>query len=46
VEGWYCRTGNYPGTVEALLKAGAKPPEKIGGTDAVKEVLRQHGAKK
>ncbi|MEO8426579.1 MAG: ankyrin repeat domain-containing protein [Verrucomicrobiota bacterium] len=39
--GWYCRTGNYAGTVEALLKAGAKPPEKIGGTDAVKEVLRE-----
>jgi ankyrin repeat protein len=38
--GWYCRTGNYAATVEALLKAGAKPPEKIAGTDAVKEVLR------
>jgi len=39
--GWYCRTGNYAATVEALLKAGAKPPEKIAGTDAVKEVLRR-----
>jgi hypothetical protein len=38
--GWYCRTGNYAATVEALLKAGAKPPEKISGADAVKEVLR------
>lgn len=40
--GWYCKNGDYAGTVEALLKAGAKPPEKIGGTDAVKEVLRRH----
>jgi len=43
--GWYCRTGNYAATVEALLKAGAKPPEKIAGTDAVKEVLRGYGVK-
>jgi len=42
--GWYCKTGDYTGTVEALLKAGAKPPEKIGGTEAVKEVLRRYGA--
>src|SRR6185503_6529073 len=26
--GWYCRTGSYPATVEVLLKAGAKLPEK------------------
>ena len=43
--GWYCRTGNYAATVEALLKAGAKPPEKIAGTDAVKEVLRRYVVK-
>jgi ankyrin repeat protein len=43
--GWYCRTGNYAATVEALLKAGAKPPEKIAGTDAVKEVLRGYCGK-
>ena len=41
--GWYCRTGNYPATVETLLKAGAKL-KKGGGTDAVKEVLRRYGA--
>jgi hypothetical protein len=41
--GWHCRTGNYPATVEALLKAGAKLPKKIGGTDAVKEVLQRYG---
>jgi ankyrin repeat protein len=43
--GWYCRTGNYAATVGALLKAGAKLPEKVTGTDAVKEVLRRYGAK-
>jgi hypothetical protein len=40
--GWHCETGNYPATVEALLKAGVKLPEKDGGTDSVKEVLRRH----
>jgi ankyrin repeat protein len=39
--GWYCRTGNYAGTVEAMLNAGAKPPEKLSGTQSVKEVLRK-----
>jgi hypothetical protein len=43
--GWYCESGDYAGTVELLLKAGAKLPEKIGGTDAVKEVLKRHGMK-
>jgi ankyrin repeat protein len=42
--GWYCRTGNYAATVEALLQSGAKLSEKMtGGTEAVKEVLRRHG---
>src|SRR5947208_914875 len=41
--GWHCRTGNYPATIETLLKAGAKL-KKGGGTDDVKEVLRQYGA--
>jgi ankyrin repeat protein len=40
--GWYCDTGDYAGTVETLLKAGAKMPENDGGTDAVKEVLRRY----
>ncbi len=41
--GWHCRTGNYTATVEALLKAGAKLPEKeIDGTDGVKEILRRY----
>ncbi len=43
--GWYCRTGNYAGTVEVLLKAGAKPPETLKGTEAVQEVLRRFGSK-
>jgi ankyrin repeat protein len=44
--GWYCRTGNYAATVELLLMAGAKIPAKVtGGTEAVRNVLRQHGAK-
>ena len=43
--GWYCRTGDYAATVELLLKAGAKLPEKTtGGTEAVSGILRQHGA--
>jgi ankyrin repeat protein len=37
--GWHRRTGNYPATVEALLKAGAQPPEKIGGTEAVQAAI-------
>jgi len=44
--GWHCRTGNYPATVEAMLEAGAKLPKKeIGSTEAVKEVLRRYVAK-
>ena len=37
--GWHCKTGDYGATVEALLKAGAKPPETIAGSEAVKAVL-------
>jgi ankyrin repeat protein len=40
--GWYCRTGDYAGTVEALLKAGAKVPDRSGGTPAVRELLSKH----
>jgi ankyrin repeat protein len=39
--GWYCETGNYGATVETLLNVGAKLPEKDGGTEAVKKVLRR-----
>jgi ankyrin repeat protein len=41
--GWHRETGNYTGVVETLLRAGAKPPKQIAGTDAVKEVLRRNG---
>ena len=37
--GWHRPSGDYPATVEALLDAGASPPEEIGGTDAVREVF-------
>jgi hypothetical protein len=37
--GWYCKTGDYAGTVEALLAAGAKPPDVPRGTEAVRAVL-------
>jgi ankyrin repeat protein len=44
--GWYCRTGDYPATVETLLKAGARLPEKkTGRTEGVKAILRRYGAK-
>jgi hypothetical protein len=42
--GWYCESGNYPETLEALLNAGAKLPQKDGGTESVKEVLRRFRA--
>lgn len=40
--GWCRRTGDYAATVEALLQAGAKPPAKVDGTEAVRAVLRAH----
>jgi hypothetical protein len=44
--GWYCRTGNYTETIEALIQAGAKLPEKDGGTAAVRDVLEKSRAKR
>jgi ankyrin repeat protein len=41
--GWYRDKGDYAATVELLLGAGAKPPEKAAGTDAVRAVLSKHG---
>ncbi|HWW00647.1 MAG TPA: hypothetical protein VNZ64_13190 [Candidatus Acidoferrum sp.] len=41
--GWYHQTGDYAATVEALLHAGARPPANLGGTDAVRVMLRSHG---
>ena len=42
--GWHCRTGNYAAAVESLIRAGATLPEKIEGTEPVKEVLRRFGS--
>jgi ankyrin repeat protein len=43
--GWHCNTGDYPATVEALLLAGGRLPDKEpGGTEAVKAVLRRFTA--
>src|SRR5439155_858426 len=39
--GWYCRTGDYASTVEALLQAGAGIPENAGGTEPGRGVLRR-----
>lgn len=39
--GWYCRTGDYGATVEALIRAGAKRPSEIAGSPAVQDVLRR-----
>jgi len=39
--GWYARSGDYPAAVDALLQAGAKRPATIGGTPAVRAVLKR-----
>jgi ankyrin repeat protein len=41
--GWHRETGDYPATVEALLAAGARLPESVQGSEAVRETLRKHG---
>lgn len=43
--GWHSKTGNYAGVVEALLRAGAKPPAEPGGTPAVRAVLERHASR-
>ncbi len=40
--GWNCREGDYAGTVEALIQAGAEVPTEIRGSQAVREVLARH----
>jgi hypothetical protein len=41
---WHCRTGDYGGTVEALLRAGAAmPPDGAGdATEPVHDAIRRH----
>jgi hypothetical protein len=44
VHGWRCRTGDYVGTVEALLNAGAKAPpltDTLQASDRVRDVLQR-----
>jgi ankyrin repeat protein len=40
--GWHCKTGDYAGTIRALLAAGAKRPEKIEGSAAVRAELARN----
>jgi ankyrin repeat protein len=40
--GWHCKTGDYAGTIRALLAAGAKRPGKIGGSAAVRAELARN----
>ncbi|HTQ08562.1 MAG TPA: ankyrin repeat domain-containing protein [Fimbriimonadaceae bacterium] len=39
---WY-ENGNYARALELLIAAGAKLPEKLGGSEEVVEVLKRHG---
>ena len=40
--GWYVSTGEHAQVVELLLNAGARRPETISGSLAVREVLQRH----
>lgn len=43
LHGWNCRTGDYSAAVEALLRAGALPPQgDVEASEPVLEVLRRH----
>ncbi len=39
IHGWHCSTGDFAATVEALLEAGSRRPQAIGGSPAVQNVL-------
>nr|HEV7955097.1 ankyrin repeat domain-containing protein [Candidatus Acidoferrales bacterium] len=43
--GWAPDKGDYAGTVDTLLNAGATLPDKIGGSVEVRKVLRRHGVR-
>jgi len=43
--GWQREKGNYAAVVEALLRAGAKPPQEIDGSAEVKQVLLRQAKK-
>ncbi len=40
--GWHCQTGDYAGTIHALLEAGAKRPQKIEGSAAARAELARN----
>jgi ankyrin repeat protein len=40
--GWHCKTGDYTGTIRALLVAGAKRPGKIEGSAAARAELARN----
>ena len=42
--GWHRETGNFPATVELLLRAGVKIPDKHGGTPEVSNILKRFAA--
>jgi ankyrin repeat protein len=45
LHGWHCRTGDYAGTVETLLQAGAQAPplmDSLEASEPVRAVLRKH----
>lgn len=35
--------GDYPAIVELLIAAGARLPDRVGGSERVQEALRRHG---
>jgi hypothetical protein len=43
--GWHREAGNYAAAAEALLEAGAKPPDELAGSNDVREVLRRYGVR-
>jgi ankyrin repeat protein len=43
--GWDRRNSDYDAALEALLEAGVALPERVGGTEAVRAMLRRHGMK-
>ena len=44
--GWFPGRGDYAGTVEALLAAGAQPPSEVDGSEAVRTILRRRLGKR
>ena len=42
--GWQRETGNYAALVEALFRAGAKPPQKVDGSTEVRQALIKQSA--